>query len=844
MSGLHYQIQLEPDLETFSFRGLTAVFIDDDSLIVDDTILLNSLELSVEQCTIDGAAAEFELDPARQILAITQPEQCRVPITVHITYAGQINDQYAGLYRSRYEHNGQEKWLATSQFQASDARRVFPCFDHPARKATFDLSLLIDAHLTAVSNTEITQINTQESGKHLIQFAPTPKMSPYLVFLAIGEFEFLEAAQDRPALRVVTTVGKTQYASFALDMAAKALQYCELYTGIDYPLRKCDLIAVPDSIGAMENFGAIRHSENLLLDYPDSTSQSDRVRIGSIIAHEVSHMWFGNLVSLADWKYLWLNEAFATYFTLTIPHHTNPEWLVWSDFAAELMQTGLERDALLDTVPIELPSAQSLDRDPAPTPSSAPIIYHKGAAVLRMLAAVVGEDSFRQGLHHYLQTYQYDSVTSIQFWRAFDKATGIDNKGFAATWIHQPGFPLLTAARKENKIILRQQRFTFSPYDGDEQWVVLVDLLLLRQGKQFETRSVLFKDEKTAVAIPPDTVAYKLNHDQTGFYRVRYDKSNLAALGSFAASQQLSAMDSFGIQNDLFALVRSGDYLLNDYLQFVERHFAQEERTLPLYDIARNMLSVYILLPARREQIAHTGRTVCENGLEAIGMKPQERDSHQIARLRNTLLWTAHCFDSTHATGFGHDAFSTLVAGENIPADLLPTVLKIGAAVHDQAFEFLIKRLTSGDMAEVEMFSYLGALGNFQRENIMRQALSSNLKATPKSLRSVAVLAAAQNPAAAGFLWDWFVENIAALRTLHPAQMERLLVGLVPVCGLGREAEVAAFCHDFAIENRGAADSIRMALEKMAINSRLHDRETKFRPVDSMPTVGGLIARI
>ncbi len=824
-SNLHYQIWLEPDLAAFRFRGLTAVFIDDPLLIVDGTIALNAHELHIETCTVDGVPAQFVRDPAQQLLRISLPHPGRGPITVHIAYSGQINDHYAGLYRSRYEHEGQEKWLATSQFQANDARRVFPCFDHPARKGTFDLSLLIDQGLTAVSNTEIAQISPQENGKKLIQFARTPKMSPYLLFIGMGEFEFLAEDQGHFTLRVVTTAGKTAYGRFALSMAAKALRFCEQFTGIDYPLSKCDLIAVPGSIGAMENFGAIRHCESLLLVYPGTTSQADRVRIGSIIAHEVSHMWFGNLVSLADWKYLWLNEAFATFFTYAVPDHTNPEWHVWSDFTAEAMQAGLERDALLESVPIELPPGQALKRDPAPTPSSAPIIYHKGAAVLRMLAAAVGETRFKRGLHHYLHAYQYDSVTSDQFWQAFDQASGSDNRAFAQTWLFQAGFPLISVTRTADKLHLQQQRFTFSPSDSDERWVVPLELLLVREGSRLETRSVLLSAKETAVTIPPDTIAYKANYGQAGFYRVRYEAGNLAALGLLVETKQLSAMDSFGIENDLFALVRRGDFLLDDYLGFIATFFTQEDRYLPLYDITRSLLSAYLLSPRHRRQIARIGRMLGENALGTISLEPQEPESHQRAALRSSLLWAGHCFGSRAATQFGQDAFSTLLAGGSISADILATVLKIGAAAHEKAFEFLLHRLTSGSLAEGEMLAYLEALGSFQGEDELRRALDTNLEVTPKNLRPYAILAAAENTNALPFLWDWFTANLPALRVLHPAQMARVLVALVPLCGLGREADVAAFCHNFTAENADAADSIEMALEKMAINSRLYRRE-------------------
>ncbi len=821
MGDLHYSIQLEPDLAAFTFQGKTAVHITDPALIVNGQVVLNAHELTIAACTVGDTAADFAVDTSKQTLTISLPPQAAAPLTIHLDYNGRINDQYAGLYRSRYVVAGQTHYMASTQFQASDARRAFPCFDQPGLKGTFDIELVIDAALTAVSTTAIQQKTLLDNGKKRVQFERTPPMSTYLVFMGIGEFDAIQADTDSYRVQVLTAPGKREYGRYALNIGQQSLQFCEEYTGIPYPLSKCDLIAMPDSIGAMENFGAIRHSEDVMLVYPERTPFSTKVLIGQIIAHEVSHMWFGDLVTPADWKYLWLNESFATYFTFVIPDAFAPEWHIWHDFAADRMRSGLDRDALLESVPIELPPDQPLRGNPAPTPSNAPIVYNKGAAVLRMLAAFVGEAAFRRGLNHYLHTCQFQSVTSQQFWQAFGAVVPQDVSAFAEAWLYQPGFPLVTAVRQQDTLHLQQQRFTFSPQDSDALWPIPIDLLLIGEDGTRQVMQVVLDGKETAVSLPPHTHAYKLNHNQTGFYRVQYDAHNLAALGKLMAAGQLKALDSFNVQNDLFALVRRGDVAVADYLAFLADYFVNETRYLPLLDVSQSLRTLFVLLVAQQPAIAEIGRTLCENGLQHIGLLPQVGENHQQVRLRQELLWAAGLFGSEEVRHFGRTRFEHWCAGTAVPADILPAVLKLGAIIQPDAITHLTERLQAPLLPEVEANIILEALGQLPQGEHLQQALAFNWQYVAKSQQVHMIAATAFNPAATAFMWQWLVAHQEQLGQLHPGQLAGILVRLLPIVGLGQETAVHDFCQSLTSHHPFLHDSLAMALEWLAINGRM-----------------------
>ncbi len=819
----HYKIHLEPDLKNLTFEGLVEIRMQTAEPV--DEIILHAVDLDFHRCSIQQPSGPGQckstLNAQMQTAAIELPEKIQGQIMLTIAYSGTINDRYAGFFRSRYQHNGQEKIIASTQFEASDARRAFPCFDQPDLKATFEIEFVIEKNLTGISNTAIREERYLGNGKKQVRFERTPKMSTYLVFFGVGEFEFLEDNSEQPHMRVATTPGKTQFGQYALDMARKSLQFGAEYTGIAYPLSKCDYIAIPNSMGAMENFGAIRHAEDVLLVYPGNTSKSRQTLIAKIIAHEGIHMWFGDLVSPAAWKYLWLNEAFATYFTYVIPHHFYPEWGVWEQFFHERLLSGMERDSLASTIPIDLPNVDDPNADPAPTPSTAPIVYNKGAAVIRMLAAYLGEESFRKALHDFLVEYQFDAASSEQFWAAVENSSGVPLQDFAATWIYQPGFPLITVARTDGGLTLTQQRFCYAEFDADPTWFIPVDLAFYLADGSTQTRQVIFETEKLTIDIPATTWAYKLNAGFTGFYRVQYASENWDRLGALIKTQKLSSVDALNVIDDFFALVKVGHYDVDAYLDFVDIYCGAENRYLPLTNLAEKLTYLYLVAPERRKKISDLGLPIFELSLDQIKWEPHNDEPLVITELRETLLWAAFLLGLERVADFVRPKFRRYLNGQSIHKDIFGTVLKIGAAVHGDPRADLWSMAVNPEKSEAERIMILEALGNRPDQNQLMAYLEKNRIEIPKSLQPSMIHATAQNQTALGFMWKWLYDHFSNIEAYPLHVIERIIVNLIPVCGLGYQAEVISVLSDFTKRQPRAVDSVQMALELLTVNEQL-----------------------
>ena len=828
MHPKHYTLHLEPDLNTFTCPGRVTIAIETATPVADVT--LNALDLDITTCTltqgVQTAACTFATDAAQQTLTVVLPQPVNGDFALTFTFIAQINDQLVGLYRSQYIHNGAEKYLAVTQFEEREARRAFPCFDHPAKKATFDIEFLIDAAHTAIANTAITSETPQPGGKKLVRFDRTPKMSTYLLFFGSGDFEIVDDGQPAPLVRVATTPGKTQYGAFALDWGRKSLDFGADYTGIPFPISKCDYIAVPDfAFGAMENYGAITFRENALLVYPGVTSQQQKVQIASVIAHETAHMWFGDLVSPAEWKDIWLNESFATYFTYAIPHHFRPEWQVWDDFFANATLRGMERDALRGTVPIELPAGEEVYIDA----SSAPIIYSKGAAIIRMLATYLGDDKLKQGINHFLDEYSFQNATSSDYWQAFEAATGVPVSDFATSWIAQPGYPLVTAQREgdptqPSRLHLSQERFTVTGDHTDQTWTIPLTLAIyLADGTQ-QTRAATLDTTTATLTLPAGTVAYKLNAEQTGFFRAKYAPADRAALSELIRTRTLSAVDSCGIASDLYALTKRGDLTIRAYLDFIKATFANEDRYLPLLELSRNLLELHLVARSQRERISAVGRDIFERALLAMHLTPQPDDDLHTASLRNRLLWAAFTLGSEEAATFGENQFQAVLAGETVPADILENVYRIGAVTHGAAATaFFHQTLADADAPEVQKLTALTALGSSRDKHALRAALDHNFSDIPKKNRVYMTGAVATNPAATDFLWDWTHNHLDDLQTMHPAHFGRILVTALPLCPPEHRPAVTAFITDLAAAHPAQRPILAMVEELLEIYARLRE---------------------
>jgi len=816
----NYQIHLIPDLAHFTFSGSVTLLAEAQTAI--EELRLNVLDLTITSCGVRAGDhfidCAFDANNEKEELQILFPQKVQGAICIRVLYAGQINDKMAGFYRSQYVGHGQTKYIAVTQFEESDARRAFPCMDHPVKKATFDIIMDIDTDLVAISNSVIASESPLANGKKRVIFEQTPKMSTYLVFFGVGEFEFTRDAED-PRVRVATLPEMKAYAKFGLEFGRKALAFSEDYYGIPYPLSKMDLIAIPDfAFGAMENWGAITFRENLLLHYSEITSKSGEERIREVIAHEIAHQWFGNLVTPSDWKYLWLNESFATYFGYGVVDHYYPEWETWQQFLYGHTASALSRDALLENFAIEIPGGEHV----VINVSTAPIIYSKGGSILRQIEGYIGSNNFKKGLQSYLKTYAYANTASHHLWDSFEKVSNQPVGEMMKSWIEQAGFPLISVQKKGRRLELTQRRFTYLPNDSNQTWQAPVRIAFFSSTAQTERRTILMDGAKHVIEMPDRTLAYKLNDRQTGFYIVDYrDPENLDALGRLVSDRLLAPEDRWGLQNDLFALCRSGKVSLSDYLKFLAV-YENEEAFLPLISISNSLQYAQLVLSENvKEKISAVVRPWFEKVLENIGYQPASDEKHTTAQLREQLIWHAALCGSEKIAGFARKQFEAMMQGQAVHPDLMKSAMQIGAFLGDeQTFEWLDRRFQSSGI-EHERMNILVALGCFKQKSLIQKSQQYILDEVPARNKFVPVVAMASNPYAIPLLWNWYVSNLEQIEQFHPMLYERVIAAIVPMAGIKSPQEVKAFFEDYLQKADKAADVIKLSLERLEINLRM-----------------------
>ena len=563
-----YDLTLHPDLEKFTFLGEE----DIDLTIHEPTseIVMNADEIEIQEARLtlaDGASLEpccIDFDKEEETVTVgfdeeLSPGQARL----HLKFMGELNDKLRGFYRSKYtDSEGAEKYLATTQLEATDARRAFPCWDEPAIKATFKVTLNIPSDLVAVSNMSIVRESEVEPGLKKLEFGETPIMSTYLLAFIIGDLGCVErTADDGTVVRVYTTRGKEEQGQFALDVSVDLLGYFNDYFGIPYPLEKMDHIAIPDfAAGAMENWGAITYREIAILVDPENTSAGTKQIVASIVSHEMAHQWFGNLVTMAWWDALWLNESFASWMGDMAVDHLFPEWDTWTSFVSSDTTRALSLDGLKNSHPIH----QEVKNPAEIGQLFDAISYSKGGSVLRMLEDFLGSESFRQGLHDYLVKHSYDNADTGDLWDALAAASGQPVSEIMDTWLHQTGYPYLDAEieREETglSVSVAQRRFVYdSIIDDAGEDDTLWHVPLRARSSNGEIASTLLRERTSGLTLAGGTNDWvKINPEQTGFFRVKYRSDDLALLRPAIESLDLSAIDRLGIQSDAYALAKAG----------------------------------------------------------------------------------------------------------------------------------------------------------------------------------------------------------------------------------------------------------------------------------------------
>jgi puromycin-sensitive aminopeptidase len=556
-----YRIHLEPDLAAGRFRG--EVRIDVRLARPRAEIVLHGADLSVEHADaeLDGEVIPLRVALDRHDETVSLRAVRPLPagaVALRLRFAGALNRHLRGLYAA----SAGDVPYAFTQCEAADARRIFPCFDEPAFKARFHVAVTAPESETVLGNAPVAREQPLRDGRRTVHFEPTPPLSTYLFALAVGPLEASEVRHvGSTPIRIWHVPGKGHLTAFALEAGAESLARLEDYFGIAYPYTKLDLVAVPDfEAGAMENAGAVFFRETLLLIDPATVSLPERKRAAEVIAHELAHMWYGDLVTMAWWDDLWLNEAFATWMSYRVVDEWRPEWRMWQGFEHD-RAGALGLDGLASTHPIYAPVHSVAQA----TENFDLITYEKGAAVVRMIEQYLGADAFRDGVRRYMTRHREGNAVADDLWRALGETSGSDVTRVARAWIEQPGFPLVTLARDGGRLRVRQERFFADPGVAAEKrrqrWPVP---LVVRAGADGTVRALADKASQE-VALRPARVPWCYgNAGASGFYRVRHDAATLAALRASLAS--LTAVERLALVGDQWALVRADRASIESFL--------------------------------------------------------------------------------------------------------------------------------------------------------------------------------------------------------------------------------------------------------------------------------------
>jgi len=633
---LSYRIDVAPDAPHLTFTGSETIRIQVRQPV--PAIVLNALDLSIAHASLDGApAGKIALDAAHETASFDFGRTIQPGThTLAIQYAGRIDDFSAGLFYLDYASPEGRKRALITQFENTDARRFAPCWDDPAVKAVFQISVVAPKDQMAVSNTPISEVQPLAGALQRTIFQPTPRMSSYLMFLGVGDFQRISRKVDGIEVGVVVPRGETAKATYALDQASATLRYYDDYFGIKYPLPKLDLVAAPGSggFGAMENWGAIMYFEHDLLIDPRLNTEQDRQNVASVIAHEMAHQWFGDLVTMSWWNDLWLNESFADWMESKALDHLHPDWRIrMSD------SEGRENAMALDAASATHPVIQPIETVGEMNFFGDAITYSKGAAVLRMLEAYVGEAAWRRGVQAYLRAHAYANATHDDLWRAVEAAAGKPVSGMAKDFTEQDGVPLIgvqpvAGLAKGSGVFLTEQRFAADAGStAPRHWRTPVAARPLH-GAMVQT--VVHGGPLVTELASPSPGPLVVNPDQIGYFRTLYTEPAFQPLAQRFA--QLQPFDQLNMLQDAWALAQSGDAPAANLMVLLTR-LPANAYPMVWSDIADMLSDIYLLhAPAERPAFAAFGARLMRPVLRRIGWTPRPGEPAAAAVAREHLI--------------------------------------------------------------------------------------------------------------------------------------------------------------------------------------------------------------
>jgi aminopeptidase N len=759
----HYAIELEPDLDKLAVAGSEA--IDIEVATPTDAVTLNALNIMVESAAIDAdtAAASITADPHAQTVSLHFARPIAAGAhQLRIAFTAQINKFGRGLYIVDYPTDAGRRRMISTQLEPADARRIFPCWDEPAFKARFELSVTVAQDFLAVSNMPVAHDEPAGDGRKRVVFQPTPKMSSYLFVLTAGELERTTAEADGVTVGVVTTRGKGAHGRYALDSAVGLLKYYNDYFGVKYPLPKLDLIAVPGGFGgAMENWGGITFFESRLLYDPQSTSPSAQRGIFIVLAHEMAHQWFGDLVTMGWWDNIWLNEGFASWMQEKAADHFHPEWQVWLA-ASEAKQSTMGTDARRTTHPIQQPIADESEAMAA----FDGITYIKGQSFIRMLESYLGEEVFRSGIRRYMAAHAYGNASTADLWQALTLASDQPVAAMASGFTEQAGVPLVIAevscVNGQRHIGLRQERFTVhDPNAQPERWQVPIAFGPLRALRPAATTLL---DGSTSIEAGPCGEPLKLNLGDIGYFRVQYDPATQAALTQSIG--QMSPADRVNFLADSWAEVEAGRLPPASFFELIDRIDPADSRIV--WDGIIRVLTRIDHLErdqAGRDAFQAYARTKLRPVLDRLGWDQAPGEPAERELLRTRLIRVLGDLGDADILTQAKQRFADFVRD---PASLRPglrdPVTHLTGRSADRATYDLLLDLARKTTRTDERVRYYSALAAAHDPALARETLALALAdEVPSSQVGTLIFGVASAGEHPDLAWDFVQANFAAL---------------------------------------------------------------------------------
>lgn len=731
----HYALVFEPDLERACFDGEATIDLDVAEQVTE--VVLNATELEIKSARVllagsssgpareVGARARMVEDEQQAVLALSEPVAAG-PAQLHIKFSGILNDKLHGFYRSKYKGaDGQEHWLAVTQFESTDARRAFPCWDEPDFKASFGVTIVAAPGLTVLSNGALVKAQADGDGRTRHVFADTIEMSTYLVAMAVGDFELTpEVDVDGVPVRVGYVPGRQDLTALAQKAAVHALSFLSDYFGIPYPASKLDHIAIPDfAAGAMENLGLVTYRETALL-VPEEASQPERERVVTVVAHETAHMWFGDLVTMKWWEGTWLNEAFATFMELLATDEFDKDWDIWANFGVDRV-AALATDGLRNTRPIEYRVGRPVEAEDM----FDIITYEKGASVLRMLERYLGAPQFRQGLSHYLDKHRLGNTVTTDLWDALEHVSGQPLRDAMNTWVNQPGHPAVRATLSDDgrELNLSQRRFLLdgSEPDASQLWTVPLTLRYSTGDGALRHEQFLMDKAQASLSLEAKPEWLLVNESAWGVYRSLYDETLRSRL--FSNLSQLDERERLSLVADIWAATIAGQEHLSVPIDLWHR-LSTDKGPDVWWTIANGLglLSLLApeadLVPLRELVRSLAGPNFAELGW---GSLDDEVRGPRRARLRARLVTMLGTLGGDEEVR-GHARRLLEVSGAEgtpLPADLATAIANVVASGGGPAEWDLLHKFYKGARTPQDETRFLHALAGFEDAELLERTL-------------------------------------------------------------------------------------------------------------------------